>query len=73
MTQEILERCVNLIAFDSSTFTVQVDAQAIRDNDRDGVFDPARGDVVLAQKTSRRTIRVGYDSRSHDVRLLEQR
>ena len=73
MTQETLERFVNLIAFDSSTFTVQVDAQAIRDNNRNGIFDPEKGDLVLAQKSTRRTIRIGYDSRSHNVRLLEQR
>jgi hypothetical protein len=69
MSEDILERCVNLIAFDSANFTVQVDVQAVRDVNHDGVFDP-NNEPVLAQKHSRSTVQVGFDEERHRITVL---
>jgi hypothetical protein len=73
MTQDRRERFVNMVSFDRGTFTVQIDVQALRDNNRAGAVSPDKGEQILAQKSTRYTIRLGHDEQSHRVQLLEQR
>jgi len=53
MTMDIFERCANLFCLDTSSYTLNVNAQAIKDVNGDGKFDEKSGDKIEARKNFR--------------------
>jgi hypothetical protein len=50
MDVDQFERCANLLAVDSSAYTVEVQAQTLQDKDFDGKYDPEVDDIHASRK-----------------------
>ncbi len=53
MTPEIFERCANILALDSSAFTVEIEAQVLKPNISSEKFSPDLTDNILATRKKR--------------------
>ena len=56
MTMDIFARLANMVMLNSYAYTVEVEAQAVKDANANGIFDEAAGDVVVAGKRMRYVI-----------------
>jgi len=62
MTPEIFERCANILALDSSAFTVEVEAQVLKPNLTTEKFSPDLTDNILASRKKRFVIDVNKET-----------
>ena len=53
MTLDIFEKCANLLCVDTSSYTLNINAQTIKDINSDGKFNEKEGDKIGANRTFR--------------------
>jgi len=72
MTPEIFERSANMFSLDSGAYTIDVQAQTVKDINTDGVFDEKK-EPVQGERRKRLVVRTGMgSSTARMVDILEQ-
>lgn len=72
MMPEIFERMANLVCLDSGAYTIDVQAQTLKDSNADGAFDESK-DSVLGERRKRLIVHTGVDAlAARHVQIVEQ-
>ena len=71
MSIDILERCANLLCLDTSAYTLNINAQTIRDINNDGKFN--KGDKIEANRSVRCVVVINPEKSGKDkIQIIEK-